>query len=54
MLRRSMNAVVKIREMINVSSNRKDKGKPKKTLIETITKDLNTLSLTKHVTFYKS
>ena len=54
MLKRPPNAVVKKDEIINVNGTRKDRGRPKKTLIETINKYLSTLNVTKHMIFYTS
>ena len=54
MLRKPPDAVVRISEMINISDTKKDRRRPKKILIETINKDISTLNLTKHMTFYKS
>lgn len=53
-LRRFPIAVVRRREIINVSDTMRDQGRPENTLIETINKDLNTLNLTKYITLYKS
>ena len=41
-------------EMISVIDTRRGSGKPKTTLIEIINKDLNILSLTKHMILYRS
>lgn len=46
-----MDIVVRRSAMINVSCKRRDRGRPKKTLIGTINKDLNTLNLSKHMIF---
>ena len=51
-LRRLPDAVFKRGEMININGTMRGSERPKKTLIETIGKDLNTLYLTKHMSFY--
>ena len=54
MLKRSLHTIIRRGEIINVNDTKKDRGRPKETLIETINKDLSTLNLTKHMTFYRS
>lgn len=54
MHRRHLDAIVRRCEMINVNGTRRGKERPKKISIETINKDLSTLNLTKHMTFYRS
>ena len=53
-LRGSMDMVVRRGEAIDISGARKGRGRPMNTLLETINKDFSTLSLTEHMTFYRS
>lgn len=47
-LRRSTVLVVRRDKMITISGMKRDKGKPKNSLIKTTNKDSNTLNLIKH------
>ena len=52
MPKRHPDIVVKKEKMINIIGMRRGKGRPKKTLTETINKDLSILNLTNHMTFF--
>lgn len=51
MVRRPMVVIIRRSKMININDMRKNKGRLKITLIETINKELNSLNLTKQITF---
>ena len=46
-----MDAIVKRSKINNIIGTRRDRGRPKKTLIEIINKNLSILNLTKHMIF---
>ena len=54
MVRRPPDAIVGKGEMINVSGARRNRGRPKNTLIAIVNKDLIILNLIKHIIFYIS
>ena len=53
-LMRHSDVIVRKDKIINISGMRSGRGRSKKTLIETISKYLRTLNLTKHMTFFRS